>query len=178
MTIEEIKAGNASAFADLLEIMKEQDDADFDTPLAEGKWSMRQQAEHICMTAGGTLKSLGYSREKLRERFGEPSGQERDQETIKAAYEKSLGPKGVELPPNFSPAGDNTVSKADLLAKVQQIADGYQVQLSEQSDLSEYNIPHPLMGLHTLREMTIFNIIHVRHHQRYITDYLAAQKEA
>lgn len=175
MTLEEIQEENRSSFAELIQTMRDQDDAAFDTPLAEGKWSMRQQAEHICMTAGGILKSLGYSREKLRDRFGAPSGEERNYATILSAYESALGPKGVELPSQFSPAGDDSISKASQLEMVQNVADGFVTELSTRDDLSEYMIPHPIMGLHTLREMAIFNIIHNRHHLRYIKNYLAAK---
>ena len=74
----------------------------------------------------------------------------------------------------FTPIGENT--KIDISLQQKLVSDfsklfgKYKKQILswEDSDLDKYNMPHPILGNITIREMLLFSIYHLFHHTKKV----------
>ncbi|MEZ4964873.1 MAG: DinB family protein [Saprospiraceae bacterium] len=135
-------------------------------PLAPGKWSIGQHVTHLILSTAPVVKALGLPKPVLREKFGTRGDAiERGEAELIAFYKKALA-GGLTAPPRLTPEAVAEDQKALLIETLRQECAQLVAALEpwEESDLSEYMLPHPALGALTMREMLIFTIFHTGHH--------------
>ena len=134
----------------------------FKQPHAE-KWSVAQNLMHLIDVSkriGGSLKDPS-----VLAQFGTAERPSRDFDTIKNTYQTELKARQALGMP-YRHLDTEGVSKTELLNSFNEINQKLMdrtAQLSE-TDLDTLQMPHPLLGIMTLREMLQFTAGHVRHH--------------
>ena len=130
----------------------------------EGKWSAGQQMDHLIRSAKPVNTALGLPKILLRF-FGRPVARSRSYEQIRETYRTVLTQGGVASRPYIPPVTEAEERKP----LVQQFL--YQknkmVQLLEkwtEEELDKYQVPHPLLGKLTVREVLYFTAYHNQHH--------------
>ncbi len=132
-------------------------------------WSPAEHVRHLTKSARPLVMALGLPRWILRLRFGKPRASSRSFEEMKRVYLGQLAagatagrytPRPEELP-------------ADPQARRRQVMDAWArvtVELQNaigrwpEAALDDYLLPHPVLGLLTVREMLNFTVYHTTHH--------------
>ena len=133
----------------------------------EGKWTTGQHVVHLLQSAKPLNKALGMPMLVLRYKFGIANRGPRTYEMVKDKYRTKLAaapnvlsPFSQNMPDTLPEGKQSIIDKLDkekeiLLKKINRI--------SEKS-MDKYLIPHPLLGRMLIREMIMWNAIHVDHH--------------
>lgn len=134
------------------------------------KWSAGQQMEHIYMSVHPVAK-LVVNKAVMKEKFGTLDRPGRSYENLVAAYQKVLS-TGVEAGPRFTPETTPFERKNDLIAGIHQDMESIVSELQNytEDELDHLAIPHPVMGPFSLREMLMFTIYYVQHHEKKIKE--------
>jgi DinB superfamily len=166
MNQSELLAKFNSEFSDMENLANSFDEAAFfKQPHAE-KWSVAQNLVHLNFVAKNILGAL--STPAVLTGFGKANRASRDFDTIRDAYLSGLsewqakgmpykhlnteGPK-ISLLQNFKAIHQNLMTHAASLSE---------------DDLDSFQLPHPVLGLMTVREMLGFAAYHIRHHYEII----------
>lgn len=155
-------------YASLIELIESLPAGQLEQAPEPGKWSIGQHAAHLVLSTRPLNKALRMSRVELKSTFGERGARaERDTESMIAVYRAALS-QGLQAPARFTPGEIKEEDKSGLLGDLQQELAALQTVIEswEESDLSEYVIPHPALGALTVREMLIFTIYHTEHHTK------------
>jgi uncharacterized damage-inducible protein DinB len=155
-------------YARLIELIESLPEGRLEQAPEPGKWSTGQHAAHLVLSTRPLNKALRMSRAELKAAFGERGARaERDTETMIAVYRTALS-QGLQAPARFTPGEITEAHKSGLLGDLrQELADLQDIiETWEESELSEYVIPHPALGPLTVREMLIFTVYHTEHHTR------------
>ncbi len=130
----------------------------------EGKWSAGQQLDHLIRSAKPVNTAMKLPRFLLRY-FGKPAARSRSYEEIREAYRKVLGHGAVATRPYIPPVTEAS-QRAGLQLAFQQQADKLLKQIDKWSEeeLDKYQVPHPLLGKLTIREVLYFTAYHNHHH--------------
>lgn len=130
----------------------------------EGKWSAGQQLDHLIRSAKPVNTAMGLPKVFLRF-FGKPASRSRSYEQIAESYKLALQRGGVTTRPYIPP-----VTEADQRGALQQLFHQQKDRLLQQidqwkeEDLDRYQVPHPLLGKLTIREVLYFTAYHNQHH--------------
>jgi hypothetical protein len=137
-----------------------------------GRWSVGDTAQHLYLSARPVLRLMAGPREVFAQwdRAVEPS---RTYEAIEETYRRVLS-RGVKAPVSMSPRPEDVAAdKATMLARVtdtyRALAD--QVVNWSAEEMDSYQIPHPALGLISVREMMYFIGVHTRHHIAVLEAY-------
>jgi hypothetical protein len=131
-------------------------------PNAE-KWSIAQHAQHLIISVKGIAGALKDT--STLAQFGTADRPSLDYVTIKVNYQNVLEKlKGAGKMPYRHL--DITETKAELLANFNTIHQKLIERLARLTELELDNlqVPHPVLGMMTMREMLIFTAIHIKHH--------------
>lgn len=130
------------------------------------KWSIGENIVHLAKSAKSFNNVLGLPKTALAN-FGKVDRPLRTYEEVMAHYHMALGTGvratgGVE--PNLS-EGDFNIN--ETIARFKKQHDALIGHLDNWTDeeLDEFAVPHPVLGLLTLREMFYFMDYHIGHHQ-------------
>ncbi len=137
-----------------------------------GRWSAGDTAQHLYLSARPVLRLLAGPREVFAQ-WGYAEGPSQSYEVVRELYRQALG-KGMKAPANFSPGPDDAPDdKATVLARLVDAYLGVAAQLAGWSDdeMDRYRMPHPALGLITVREMVQFIGVHTRHHIAILQAY-------
>lgn len=129
------------------------------------KWSIGGNLEHLILTSLPVSSALKLDKEKIKG-FGIPKGSSRTYEHLFATYKKALA-KGIKAPPSFSPQINKPKSKQESLASWDVIEQKFLQRIDAlwtEEELETYAIPHPAIGILTVREMLYFTVFHIHHH--------------
>lgn len=142
-------------------------------------WSPADHVRHLELSARTLAQGLGMPRWILAIRFGRGSGHSRPFGDVRATYLQALE-KGAQAgrfaPPQEAPA-------ADLASRRQEIMNAWTaatVRLQNliarwpERALDAQLLPHPALGLLTVREMLEFTVYHTAHHLRRVAERAAA----
>jgi hypothetical protein len=138
-----------------------------------GKWSAGLQLQHINLSIRPLLLAFALPKFVPKLLFGTSPTGRRDYDTIVSIYSQRLQ-NGGKAPSGYVP-------KPVRYANRQQIADNVlqsTLKLSQslanyqESDLDQIQLPHPLIGKLSIREMLYFTLYHVRHHHKQVTEQL------
>ena len=155
-------------YTNLIEWIESLPEGRLEIPLEPGKWSIGQHAAHLVLSTRPLNKALSMGKTELKAAFGMRGERpERSAEAMIADYKAVLS-QGLQAPARFTPGEVLEAHKAGLLNDLRQELAHLQATLKtwEESDLSEYVIPHPALGTLTVREMLIFTIFHTEHHTK------------
>ena len=151
---------NFNAFADFIDSLS---DHRF-TVSPEGKWSAGQQLDHLVRSTRPVNKALALPKFALRF-YGRSKTASRSYEALVSDYRKVLA-QGGESVRAYIPGVVHLPQRETLLKQFQQQKDRL-ISLAEQhdeADLDNYQLPHPLLGKITVREMLYFTAYHTAHH--------------
>ena len=136
---------------------------------APGAWAPLDDLRHLVRVNAALVKGLGYPAPVLRMRFGRPARKAWSYERLAVLYDALLT-TGVKSPEPFEPRSDVVVDpeayrdrvlerwrsvNAELLARVGRLTE-------RRADRTA--LPHPGLGLLSVREMLFFTIHHDLHH--------------
>jgi hypothetical protein len=142
----------------------------FRQPHAE-KWSLAQHTQHLIQASAGVAGAL-RNPDGLKQMFGTTDKPSEDLEAIKSRYIRVLADltaAGKFPYRHIDTEGDQTTILGGFGAVNQKLSDRL-MSLSE-SDMDTLQMPHPVLGLLSVREMLIFIAYHVRHHLNIVETY-------
>ncbi len=135
-----------------------------------GVWSAAENLQHLITSTDAVARGLGFPKLVLRTRFGKADQPSRHYAEVRQVYQTALANGGAASGP-FIPELDN--HPADPQAEQGRLLQAWQksaaalvkaAQSWKDSDLDSIRLPHPLIGLLTVREMLLWNIYHDLHH--------------
>jgi uncharacterized damage-inducible protein DinB len=131
----------------------------------EGKWSAGQQLNHVYLTLVPFTKVL-QSKEYVLQKFGKISRPTWGIETVKENYFKT----SLKAPPQFLPEPTSIDMKELIAIKIEEAVATIQYLLDQfsEDELDTLVLPHPLLGLLTIREMFYLMSYHPIHHLKQI----------
>jgi len=134
-------------------------------------WSPAEHLRHLDRSVRAVTRGLEYPRWLLRLRFRRARRPSRGYDELRSAYRARLAAGGKSTPEFIPPredvaAGEVDAYRARLLARWAD-ANGRlraAVERWPEEALDRIQLPHPLLGKLTVREMLFFTIYHGRHH--------------
>jgi hypothetical protein len=144
----------------------------FDTPtffakLGEG-WSPAENVRHLVKSIRPVTMALKLPRLILRFKFGKPRRASMEMEELRVRYQGLLdaGGRAGRFAPSPREAGDPESWRAEILAQHAEAnrALGAAIARWPDAKLDQYQLPHPLLGNLTVREMLYFTLYHQLHH--------------
>ena len=133
-------------------------------------WSASDNMDHLIKSHRPISKALKLPKFTLQAMFGKPERQSRTYEKICQVYRDEIA-KGAQasgrfLPDQLSPAEDAEQKKTELLEHWSK-ASTELVSVAgkwNENELDGYQLPHPLIGKLTIREILFFTIYHNLRH--------------
>lgn len=137
----------------------------------EGAWTTGQHLLHLIKSTKPLGKGMGYPRFLLRLKFGKVKHPSHTYEDTIKAYTDALD-KGGKAMGEYIP---REVKKSEREALVNRFRDEVSVLTNQvhqwsEKNLDNTNVPHPLIGDMTLREMLYFTIYHMEHHLKILEE--------
>jgi uncharacterized damage-inducible protein DinB len=133
-------------------------------------WSPSDNLDHMIKAVKPITKALKLPKITLQAMFGKPEKPSVTYEELCRIYREAIAQGGQAsgryLPEQMSPVDDGEEQKKNLLAEWRD-ASGELVSTAEkwqENDLDQYQLPHPLLGKLTIREMLYFVIYHNLRH--------------
>lgn len=143
----------------------------FLAPLGDA-WSPAENVRHLTKSMRAVTQGLRVPRIVLLLRFGRPGHPSRSYETMRETYRARLaqGADAGRFGPGARPAGtvraDPEAERVQIMAyhatAVRGLLDA--IQPWPERALDRRQLPHPLLGNLTVREMLLFTLYHNRHH--------------
>lgn len=130
------------------------------------KWTAGQQLQHILLTLQPLSKALS-SKEVISEKFEEVNRLTWNYETVLKSYLKT----SRKAPNQFLPKGNILPDQkgeinSEIQKNLERIEDLWKSYSEE--DLDKLSLPHPLLGMLTIREMFYLMSYHPLHHLEQI----------
>ena len=140
---------------------------------ATGKWSAAENVQHLFLSAKPLVGLFGKP-ENILQQWGKSNRQSRGyDELVKTYLDKVSGLKGAAAISN-----PQTVSatKAEQMENLHAIHSKFLERAAAlpKNILDEYQIPHPLLGLLTVREFLYFTHYHTQHHHKALKGLMQA----
>lgn len=157
-----------SSFDGLTTFLQQLSDHRF-TVSPSGKWSAGQHLDHLIKSQRPLYTALTAPRLLLRW-FGKPRRASLTYEELVHKYRLILA-SGATTPKMFSPsviyAPQRSAQMQTWLLQQQKLAE--RTAAWPESDLDRYQLPHPLLGKITIREMLYLTAYHIQHHQELLS---------
>jgi hypothetical protein len=141
-------------------------------------WSPAEHVRHLRKSSAPLVTALKVPHLILRIRFGSHTGPSRSFAQIRELYRGDLarGATAGRFTPEPEPPPPNP---ADRRREVMNAWTAVTVELANaisawsESALDRYQLPHPILGTLTVREMLVFTVYHTAHHLRRIEERAA-----
>lgn len=167
MNKTEIKTAAENIFNRLSEACYAVTEKDFFIPLAQNKWSVAENVEHLIISTNTSTLAFTLPRFVVRWVAGIPKRSSRSFEELKTEYYKKLN-EGGKASGRFVPASIRAnYSKQKLIDNWNKATARFikaLVKNRTEKDLDNYLVKHPLLGRITLRELCYFTVFHTVHH--------------
>ena len=131
-------------------------------------WSPAENVRHLVKSIRPVTKALGVPRILLRLKFGKPK---RDSVSYDALVERyhgllAAGGDAGRFAPSPREEQDLEARRTEILAQHSEANRALRAAVARWSDaaLDRYQLPHPLLGNLTIREMLCFTLYHQLHH--------------
>ncbi|MEL6122457.1 MAG: DinB family protein [Bacteroidota bacterium] len=163
---DEIKVGLRSSFSHLLNHIELMSDSTFETPLAKGKWSPGQHLGHLILSTLPLVKALQIPPEKLQKKYGLLDRDEMTEADMENTYVKVLSTGMVKAPLQFTIEAVTGDQRTELDQQFRTVLEDVLKAMDRRSDeeLQKTCVPHPAIGLISLRELLVFTKVHTIHH--------------
>ncbi|MGB5026411.1 MAG: DinB family protein [Saprospiraceae bacterium] len=131
------------------------------------KWTAGQQLAHIVLCVKPLVTVFGLERTMLEQKFGKLNRAGLSFDQLLAAYLEKFT-EGGKAPENYVPEEITFEKRAVLIQNLEELISELCRKLSHftEDDLDSLCIPHPLLGMLSLREMLYNAIYHVEHHHK------------
>ena len=132
---------------------------------ANNKWSIGGNVDHLVMSSF-QIVSMTARPKSLFEQFGKATKPSRSYEELVATYKEVLS-TGRKAPKDYSPSPESPKSREELLQSIEMLQSKLAKRLLEhwtEEELDTYRLPHPAMGMMTMREILAFTVLHNYHH--------------
>jgi hypothetical protein len=141
------------------------------------KWNAGQQLDHLIRSIKPLNLAYALPGAVLKLRFGVANRPSKTYAGLVEKYESKLA-GGGKASGRFIPETVPYESKDKLCSKYEKEKEKLNKKISrmEEDDLDRYILPHPLLGMLTLREMLFFTIHHNYHHLNLMKTYLTKSK--
>jgi hypothetical protein len=141
-------------------------------------WSPADHVRHLELSTRPLTQALGVPRWLLALRFGRGSGHSRTFTEVRAVYLQALanGGQAGRFTPRAEPAaGDRSSRRQEIVSAWSSATVDLQHAITcwPERALDHQVLPHPLLGLLTVREMLAFTVYHTAHHLRRIAERAA-----
>jgi len=134
----------------------------------DGHWSPAENVRHLIKSIRPVTKALGLPRLVLRLMFGAPRRESARWSDVQARYLGLLeaGGKAGRFTPAEREEQDLEAGRARIMGQFVQVNRELRAAIGKWADrsLDRYQLPHPLLGKLTMREMLIFTAYHQMHH--------------
>ena len=171
---DEIARQLLSLHAESVRYLDEMSVAEFFQPQAL-KWSPAEHVRHLHKSVRPLVKALAVPRIVLWVRFGRSRRRSRPFGDIRDRYRARLA-KGYGAN-RFAPSAravprDAKAWRAEIMRNWTASVDALAARVDGWRDgaLDRYQLPHPLMGKLTVREMMFFTVYHNAHHLRLVAE--------
>ena len=130
-----------------------------------GKWNAAQHLNHLVLAVQPLVYVYTLPETAIEAKFGRVERRNDTYEELKAAYLVKLK-EGGKAPEQFVPKEEITASKEALTEQLMALIAQYNAAILKlaKADFESLLIPHPLLGLITLKEMAYNASYHVEHH--------------
>lgn len=141
---------------------------EFFAPIGEA-WSPADNVRHLIKSNRPVARALGLPRVALLLRFGFTFRPSRTYPKLRATYHEALasGLRAGDYTPKPLPSGEQSAEqRQEILARYSQsLSDlGAALQGWSEGSLDRLRLPHPGLGMLTVREMLFFTLYHNTHH--------------
>ena len=160
----EIVAGLEQRFGDVMSWFTDREVHQFESG-PDGHWTEGQQLDHLLRSTKPLNLALRLPRVALRLKFGTTSRACDGYDDLVARYDRLLA-EGGKASGQFVPPKVLATEKATLLERFRQEGTRLVAIAGKWSepDLDTYQLPHPLLGNLSIREMLQFAYHHMGHH--------------
>ncbi len=141
------------------------------------KWTAGQQLHHIVICVKPLTQVFGMDKTMIAQNFGTSDRENVDYETLRTKYVQKLE-EGGKAPERFLPEDVSLEQKNILCEQLSQLIIDLcnKIDNFDEKSLETLNIPHPLLGALTLKEMLYNCIYHVEHHHHQIKSFLLSME--
>ncbi|MBE0672208.1 MAG: DinB family protein [Anaerolineales bacterium] len=132
-------------------------------------WSASDNVDHMIKAIKPVAKALGLPKLALQTMFAKPENPSRTYNEICSVYRAEIA-KGAQASgtflPDQTPPANPEEKKEELLSQLGNVMERLiaAVEKWDDKDLEEAQLPHPILGKLTLREMLYFTIYHNLRH--------------
>jgi hypothetical protein len=135
------------------------------TAQPNGKWSAGETLQHLFLSTRALNRALSSPREFFDQwpRADRPS---RSSDEVIAAYHAALAGLTAAAPTSVLPRTEDLENRAEVTERFDSITLALLSTLDNwtEADLDQYQVPHPRLGLLTVREFFQFSAYHILHH--------------
>jgi len=137
------------------------------------KWSPADNVHHLMISTAPVTRALRIPRLMLRACFGVKRTPSRSGEALRSAYRDGLA-AGATAGRYAPPRGVVPVEAVACQRRLVLQCEGAVLSLENaiepwrEEDLCRYRLPHPVLGLLTVREMLMFTLFHFDHHRENV----------
>jgi hypothetical protein len=133
-------------------------------------WSPSDNVDHLIRAVKPIAKALKLPKITLQAMFGKAGGQSKPYEEICRIYRAEIA-KGAQASGKFLPSQETATDDCDEKKKA--LIDQWSkvnaellstVEKWDETELDQYQLPHPILGKLTIREMLFFTIYHNLRH--------------
>lgn len=135
------------------------------------QWSVAENLEHLSLSLHRSWLALFAPKFLLKWKFGKPSHESLTYEELIEVYYKKLEAVIVSDKRYEPQVKQEKFAKEKLITRFEQIAKKYLDQIRyywEDENMDDCQIPHPVLGMITVRELLYFNLFHNTHHYKTI----------
>lgn len=164
----EIISGLEESFEEVASCVEALSDRDFETA-PQDKWAPGTQVLHLTRSAEPVNTALRLPRFVPALLFGKSRRPSNDFDWVVSQYRSSLE-QGGEASGRYVPEAVPATQRASTIGAYRREKQRLVTALSKWSEeaLDRYQLPHPLIGKLTVREILFFTVYHTRHHAESI----------
>lgn len=138
-------------------------------------WSPADHVRHLQMSSAPLVLGLKLPRFILRLRFGSHRGPSRRFVEVRELYLTALAKgasAGKYTPESEPPASSSTDRRHEIMNSWTAVTVELTNAMAEWKDieLDRHQVPHPILGTLTVREMLFFTVYHSAHHLRRVRE--------
>ena len=176
MTIDQIITRHVASHDAFVDYILELPEADYNYSHLNEKWNCGQQLDHINRTVSVLSKGASAPKFMLKWKFGKSNRPSKTFEGVVHKYSKGIE-DGFKATGKFVPEYVTFSNRQDKVKKLTKMARGieYKIGKYSEADMDTIILPHPAMGIMTMREIMYFTIHHVEDHLSQMKRNLAAR---
>ncbi len=176
MNIEEIKKQLTDNHNDFIKIISSLSEKEFMFSVND-KWTAGQQLHHIVLSVSPLTKIFFLPSFMIKLIFGKANRTSKDYDSLIKKYLIKID-QGGKATKRFVPPTVEYMGREKLISQLTALIKKLVNQLEgfSEKQLDDLILPHPLLGKLTVREMFMFSVYHVQHHQKITLRNLEAKQ--